>query len=115
ALGRDVGVVEAEERDVEQVEELEGDVGLEPRLVHTLTEPRAVEAAAAEGVAALPGEAVPVGDGGPDMVLHALAGDYLVLVVVAVGQRVGALRPLELDGRQPLEEIGHVRASSMAG
>jgi hypothetical protein len=34
---------------------------------------------------------------------------------VAVGQRVRGRSALELYGLQPLEEIGHVRASSMAG
>ena len=88
AFGRHVGVVEAEERDIEQVEELEGDVRLELGALQALVVPRTVEGTAAERVAALPGEGMPVGDGRADMVFHPLAEDDLVLVVVAVGQRI---------------------------
>ena len=108
AFGRDVGIVEAEERHIEQVEQLEGDVGLELGAFHALVVPGAIEGAAAERVAAFPGEGVPVGDGGADVVLHPLAEDHLVLVVVAIGQRVLGARALELDGLNALEEIGHL-------
>ena len=80
--------MEAEERRIEEVEQLEGDVGLDLGALHALVVPGAVEGAAAERVAAFPGEGVPVGDGGADVVLHPLAQDQLVLVVVAIGQRV---------------------------
>jgi hypothetical protein len=115
AFRRDVGVVEAEERDIEEIEELEGDVGLEPRPFHALAEPWPVEGTATERVAAFPGKGVPVGNGGPYVVLHPLAHHQLVLVVVTIGQRVLRARAFELDGFDPLEEIGHLRASSMAG
>jgi hypothetical protein len=116
ALRRDVGIMEAEERRIEQLEELEGHVGLELGAVHALAPPGPVEGAPAEGIAAFPGKGMPIGNGGPDVVLHPLAHHELVLVVVTVAQRVLRTRPLELDGLQPLEEVGHcLRASSMAG
>jgi hypothetical protein len=108
--------VEAEERDIEQVEKLEGDVGLELGRVHrAAVVPGAVERAAAEGVTTLPRKGMPVGDGRTDDVLHALAQDLLVLVVVAERQGIFRARTLEGHGLDALEEIGHLRASSMAG
>ena len=53
ALGRDVAVVEGEERRAHQPEELEGDVGLVMRLLHRVAAgrvPGAQEGLAAEGI-----------------------------------------------------------------
>src|SRR5690606_12192689 len=84
AFGGDIGVVEAEEWHVEQVEQLERHIGLEARAFHALVIPGAIEGAAAKRVAAFPGKSVPIGNAGADMILHALAEDDFVLVVVAI-------------------------------
>ena len=96
-LRPDVGVVEAEIGNAEQREHLEGDVGLELRLLHRVAEPGALESLAAERIAARPGEGMPIGDGEAQMVLHPLAGDDLVLVVEAIGERIGRIRPFIFD------------------
>jgi len=60
ALGGHVRIVEAEERDIEQVEELERHLGLELGAIHRAALiPGPVEAAAAKRVAAFPREGVP--------------------------------------------------------
>ena len=107
--------MEAEERRIENVEQLEGDVGLELGAIHAGIVPGSIEGAAAKRVAAFPGEGVPIGDGGTDDVLHPLAHHHLVLVVETIGKRVLGPRSLVLDGLNAFEEIGHVRASSIAG
>ena len=70
---RDIRVMEAEEGNVDEVEEFESDVGLELRPVHALVVPGPGEGAPAERVAAFPGESVPIGDRRTDVVLHPLA------------------------------------------
>ncbi len=107
--------MEGKERHVDEVEELERDFGLELGAFEALVEPGTVEGTAAERVAAFLGEGVPIGDGGADMVFHPLAGDDFVLVVVAVGQRVLAVRAFILDLAQAVEKVTHVRVSSIAG
>ena len=97
ALRPDIGVVEAEIGDAEQREHLEGDVGLELRVLHRVAEPRTLESLAAERIAARPGEGVPIGDREAQVVLHPLARDHLVLVVEAIGERVGRLRSFIFD------------------
>ncbi|MCY1240255.1 hypothetical protein D9M72_530920 [compost metagenome] len=92
-----VGVMEAVEGHAEQVEEFEGDVGLQLRRVHGVLEPGALEGLAAEGIAARPDEGVPVGDGKAQVIFHALAENNLVLVVMTEGKRVGAIRAFILD------------------
>ena len=78
ALRRDVAVVEGEEGHAEQLEHLEGDIGLELRLLHRVAEPRPQEGRAAERIGAGPGEGVPVADGEAEVILHALAEDLPV-------------------------------------
>ena len=114
--GRDVAVVEGEERHAEQVEHLEGDVGLHLRAFHLVrgVHPRTEEGLAAEGVAARPAERVPVADGEAELVLHPLAEHLLVRVVPAVGEAL----PLPVPDRILLGEewSGHRgMASLMAG
>ncbi len=92
-----VGVVEAIVGRAEQLEEFEGDIGLQLRCLHRVFEPGTQEGLAAEGVATRPGEGVPVGDRKAQVVFHALAHDNFVGLVVAEGQRIGAVRALIFD------------------
>ena len=111
AFGRDVAVVEAEERHAELGEELEGHVGLVLGLGHGVAavgQPRPVERALAEHVAPGPAEGVPVADGEAEVVLHAAAEHDPVAVVVAEGQVGGGVGPLVADGLDVAEEgIAH--------
>ena len=92
AYRRHVCVVEGVERNVEQAEQVEGDFGLGPGHRHRIgaTHPRAQEGFAAEGIVAWPAERVPVADGEAQVVFHAPAGDDAVLVVIMIGERIGA-------------------------
>ena len=117
AFRRDVAVVEGEERDAEKLEHLEGDVGLELRLLHVVAEPRPDEGRAAERIGAGPGEAVPVADGEAEMVLHPLAHHFPVGIVIAEGEGIAAFRPFVADGLLVAEKAGthDFKASLMAG
>ena len=106
AFRRDVAVVEGEERHAEQLEHLEGDVGLELRLLHVVAEPGPQEGLAAERVGARPGEGVPVADGEAEMILHALAEHLPVRVVPAEGEGIAAFRPLVADRLLVAEKAG---------
>jgi hypothetical protein len=99
AFGAHVGVVEAVEGLAQDIEHLEGHVGLHLRQRHRVAEPGALEGLAAERVAARPGKAVPIGDGKAQVVLHPLAQDHLVGVVVAEGEFVGRCRGLRSGWR----------------
>jgi len=83
----------------EALEELES--GLELLVRHLLgdlrSEPRAGERAAAEDVLAGPVEGMPVADGAPQPILHALAEDFAVLVVYPIGEFVRRVRTLVAD------------------
>ena len=112
AFRRDVAVVEGEERETEDVEHLEGDVRLELRVRHVVIgEPWPVEGRAAEHVSAGADETVPVADGSAEMILHALAEDQLVAVIIAEGERVRRLRPFVTDRRDVAEKA---RAAHLA-
>jgi len=91
ALRTHVGVMEAVVGRAEQREEFEGDVGLELGGLHRVLEPGTQEGLAAEGVAARPCEGVPIGHRKAQMVFHAFAHDDLVRLVIAEGQRIGAV------------------------
>jgi hypothetical protein len=65
--------VEAEIGHAEQREHLEGNVGLEFRLLHRIAEPWTLERLATERIAARPGKGVPIGDGEAQMVFETLA------------------------------------------
>ena len=106
ALRRNVAVVEAEERHTQQVEHLERHIGLETGMVHRLAKPGTFERGTAEGIGAGPGKGMPISDGEAQMVLHALAKYEPVGIVVAEGQRIGAVRPLVGDGVLAVEKAG---------
>src|SRR5262249_1211744 len=109
ALGREIAVVEAEERDAELLEQLEGHRELVLGLRHRITarsEPRAREGALAEHVVARPAEAVPEADREAELILHALAEDLAVGVVPAEGERGIAGRSLVADLADALEVLG---------
>ena len=114
---RDVAVVEGEEGNAEKLEHLEGDIGLELRLLHVVAEPRPDEGRAAERVGAGPGEGVPVANGEAEMVLHPLAHHFPVRVVVAEGEGSAAFRSLVADRLLVTEKAGthDFSASLMAG
>ena len=117
-LGGDVGVVEAEERHSELLEELERDGHLlagGARGVGSGVEPRAVERRGAEDVLSRPTEAVPVADREAEVLAHRLAGDHAIGVVEPEGERVVAVRALEGDGPVDLgEERRHRRPTIQA-
>jgi hypothetical protein len=112
-----VGVMEAVERIAERRKHLEGDVGLELRVVHgVLRIPGPVEGAAAERIETFPCEGMPPGHRETQMVFHPLAHDDLVGLVVAEGERIGAVRALIFDLRDVAEKAGaHVITPLMAG
>ena len=99
AFGRDVAVVEAVERDAELLHELEGDA--DALLGHLdrvgAVFPRPHGAAGAERIAAHAAERVPVGDGEAQVLLHRLAFDHLVGVVMPEGERVLRVRAFVAD------------------
>ena len=108
ALGGHVAVVEAVERDAELLHELEGDADALDRHLDGVGAvlPRPHGAAGAERVAARAAEGVPVGDGEAQVLLHRLAFDLLVGVVVAEAERVGRIGAFVADlaglrGRMP--------------
>src|SRR6185437_5021704 len=106
-------VMEGEVGDAEALEEHES--GLELLVRHLLgdlrSEPRAGERAAAEDVLAGPVERMPVADGAPQPILHALAEDFAVLVVYTVGEFIRRFRTLVAD-RLDAGEQSH-RTSAM--
>ena len=104
ALGNDVLVVEAEEREAEGRKHLEGDVRLEPRAPHVLVVPGTLERGGAEHVRAQPTEVVPVADRRAKMLGHRLAEDDPARIVMPEGQRIFALRPFEFHRSDIAEE-----------
>ncbi|MNV35126.1 hypothetical protein D3C71_1265620 [compost metagenome] len=104
-----VGIVEAVIGCAEQREHLEGDIRLQLGLVHLPVIPRTVERASTKGVSALPGKRVPIGDRKAQMIFHPLARNYFIWVVEAIGQRIGAVRPLVFDlGNIPEKSCTHM-------
>ena len=109
AFGNDIAIVEGEEGNAEQREHFEGDIGLQPRILHRLAEPWALECRRAEHVGAGPGEIVPIADGRAQMLGERLAEHGFVGLVMTIGQRIGAVRALEANRRNVAEETsGHV-------
>ena len=109
ALRNDVLVVEGEEREAERRDHVEGDVGLEPRRLHVVPLPRALEGRRAEHVGAHPGEVVPVADGGPQLLGHRLAHHHAGRIVMAEGEGIVARRPLEAHRADVAEKpIAHL-------
>ena len=99
AFGRDVAVVEGVEGRAELFQELEGHAHAGLGHLHRVGAvlPRADGGADAEHVGELAANRVPVGDREAQMVLHRLAGDQFVGVVVLEGERVLGVRSFVLD------------------
>jgi hypothetical protein len=100
ALGRDVAVVEAVEVDPALGEELEEHRDPPPGVVERVAAvvPRHLGGAHPEGVGERVPHGVPVGAREPKVLAHRLALDEGIGVVVAKGQRMAGVRPLESDG-----------------
>ena len=115
ALRRHVAIMEGEERRAERREEVEGDLELELGPLERIAglEPRPHQGLAAEWVVAVPVEAVPVAHREAQQILHPPAEHDAVLVVVAEGQRVVALRAFILDLGDVAEEAAHVWSSRL--
>ena len=118
ALGRDVTIVEAVVRDAELREELEGGGHLRAGAGHLVGggDPRPVQRADAEHVAAIPGERVPEADPGPEMILHPLAQDHPVGLVDLEREGVRRVWASVPDRTRHLgeERLAHTRASCPA-
>ena len=112
ALGGHVPVMEGEERHAQLLEELERhrELHFGERERVAVTRPRSQERLTAELVGAGPGEAVPVGNGKAEVVLHALAEHFPVRVVPAEGHRVIGARPFVSDLRNVREERCHLHS-----
>ena len=104
AFRRGIDVVEGEEGDIEQAEQLEGDIGLGPRQLHRIRAmvPGPQECLAAEGIAAGPAERMPVAGGKTEVILEPLAVNHAIPVVPAEGE----------GGLGVLAAIGHRRDRS---
>ena len=111
AGGSDIVVVEAEVRDAELLEELEGGCHLGAGRFHRLEvggEPRAVERAVAEDIVARPVERVPVAHRHAQVLGHRLLADHTISVVPTERKRVVGFRALEADGLGHRgEKVGH--------
>ena len=107
AFRRDVGVVEGEERHIEQAEQLERDIGLGAGERHRIVAmvPGPQKRLAAERIAADPAERMPVADGETQMILEPPAADDTVLVVPAERERFVRLRAAIGDRRGGCEEV----------
>ena len=96
AGGSDIVVVEAEVRDAELLEELEGGCHLGAGRFHRLEvggEPRAVERAVAEDVVAGPVERVPVAHRHAQVLGHRLFADHAISVVPTERERLSDSGP----------------------
>src|SRR3954447_9384274 len=100
--------MEGKERHVEQPEQLEGDVGLGPRLRQRIgaVMPGPQEGLAPEGIATRPAERMPVADRKARMVFKALAVDDPILVVPAERERAFGILAAKGDRRACIEEFG---------
>ena len=92
-------------------------IGLEPRSIHTVAEPGALEGRPAERVGARPGEGMPIGDGEAEVVLQPLAEHEPIRVVPAVGEGGFAVGSFVADRLLVAEKAGahDLRLSLMAG
>ena len=115
ALGCDVAIVEAVERDAELDDELERRIELCPRRGQRLEagiEPGPVERPGAEDVGSRPIERVPQADRDPEVIRHPLAQHQAIGLVDLERQR---LRGIQAPERHRLcelgEEVAHARSS----
>ena len=113
---RDVAIVPAVVGGSELRHELERHVDPIERVLDRIGSvvPGAVQCWRAERVRTGPAEGVPVADGEPEQVLHRLAFDHLIRVVVLEGEIVLAVRPLVLDLRDFGEVVGHGAVSTVS-
>ena len=116
-FGTHIRIMPAEKRHVQQIEHLKGHIRLHLGAAHIiLGMPGANEGLAAKRIAALPGEAVPIGNGKAQMILHPFAHDHFIGVVVAEGHGVGAVRTFIFDGRDAVEKLrAHVTVLDLCG
>ena len=106
ALGRDVAVMECEERYAELRHELERRVDLRTCRLHRVgagPQPRSIEGSDTEDIRPGPVERVPQADGDAEVILHPLAEDHAVGLVDLECQRV---RRFETTERDSLRHIG---------
>ena len=99
AFGRHIAVVEAVVRDAELFHELESDLDALGGHLHRFGAvfPRPFGAPRAKRIAAHAAEGVPVADGEAQVLLHRLAFDHLIGVVVAKSERVLRVGPFEFE------------------
>src|SRR5262249_25039359 len=99
ALGGHVAVMKTVERRAELLHELEGDAHALDRHVHRIAAvlPRPPHGAGAERVRSGPAQRVPVRHRKAQVLLHCLAADFFLRVVMAKGERVGGARALVTD------------------
>ena len=111
ALGRDVTVVEREERGAELRHELERGVDLRTCRLHRVRaglQPRSIEGSDAEDIRPGPVERVPQADGDAEVVLHPLAEHHAIGLVDLEGQRVRRFQTTERDALRHIgEEASH--------
>ncbi len=98
-LGHDIDVVKAEVGQSQSRQEFERFVELVigGGLIQRTAVPGTVETAGAENIGSFPVEGVPVAHRHAQVLLHGLAGDDALLVVIAIRQRILGLRSFELD------------------
>ena len=104
AFRNDIAVMEGEKGNAEQREHLERHIGLEPRRRHVSPNQGRSKVGAPNMSEPRPGEIVPVADRRTQMVRHPLAEHQLCRVVIAIGERIGRLRPLVSDRRDVAEK-----------
>ena len=115
-LGRDITVMEAEERHPELADELERCIELGARRNHRLQariQPWAIECTDTEDIGARPVEGVPQTDRDAEVVLHALAKDESIRLVDAERDWVRGVDSAESNAVSHLREeaVLHQRSS----
>ena len=103
-----VHVVEGKERDIEQAEQLESDVGFGASERHRIRAvmPGPQESLAAERIAPRPAERVPIAHGKAQMIFKPPPTDHAIPIVPAKGERACCLRPGIGDRRRRTKVIG---------
>ena len=109
ALWRDVPIVETIEGRTEFFHELDEHASTVLRIGHIIIGrlPRPHCRAGAEGIIARAAHGVPIGDAEAQVVLHGLALDYLVGVVMLEGQRIFGIRALVFNCFNVREKFSH--------
>ena len=109
SLGRDIAVVEAIERSAELLKKFNEHPRAVLGILHIVRArfPRAHCCAGAEWIIAHPAHGVPIGDAEAQVVLHGLAFDYLVGVVMLEGQRIFGIRAFVFNRLNVREKFSH--------